>query len=77
MSNAANTSHPPDEKMITTFVSSGRTGRRNALGDILIEGERSANTSGLPQDLATMNITDSKDTKSRSLANSGSSADKS
>eukprot|EP00794_Sanderia_malayensis_P012139 gene12139-13392_t len=49
-------SKPAEQSMLTSFVSSGRTGRRNALGDIILEGQSSANTSALPNDLGSLSL---------------------
>jgi len=46
----------PEEAIVGEFVNSGRTGRRNAMGDILEDGETCANTSDLPNQLDAMSM---------------------
>ena len=55
MSNAKENSMP-EEVIVDAFVSSGRTGRRNAMGDILEDGQTCADTSGLPGQLDAMSM---------------------
>ena len=45
-----------DDRIVASFVSSGRSGRRNAMGDILCEGESCADTSQLPGQLDSMSL---------------------
>ena len=76
MSNATE-ARPPDDKIIATFVSSGRSGRRNAMGDILGEGELCANTSGLPVQLGSMNLGGTQGGQQMTESNSTPAASKS
>ncbi len=69
MSDAGNANAGAEKTMMTSFVSSGRTGRRNAMGDILTEGQVCADTSALPQELGTLNISGSQDNQSRTQKN--------
>ena len=55
MSNAKEKSMP-EEVIVSAFVNTGRTGRRNAMGDILEDGETCADTSELPSQLNAMNM---------------------
>ena len=46
-----------DTKGLDEFIASGRTGRRNALPDILDKKVADTDTSELPQDLAKLHCT--------------------
>ena len=60
---SATESTGPDKVIVDAFVNTGRTGRRNAMGDILEDGETCANTSELPTQLDGMNLRSSKNTQ--------------
>ncbi len=76
MSDAANVAQPAEKNLITSFVASGRTGRRNAMGDILDEGQRCVSTSALPQDLGALKISGAEGGQSSPQNESGNTASK-
>ena len=76
MSNAKENSMP-EEVIVSAFVNSGRTGRRNAMGDILEDGETCANTSDLPDQLDAMNIKAAQPNQQTQTCSGGEKASKS
>lgn len=59
MSNATEKTGSEDI-VVSAFVNTGRTGRRNAMGDILEDGETCANTSELPKELDSLSLRSSQ-----------------